>query len=162
MTDKILLGVNGLTVYVIQNESDGTISYQAFEDVFDDDQGEQKARDYLEDDTYLWKSAVESDSTTKGLDDWNDEVINVDGWRHVLGEDSIIDIDDRGYYFCEEHNFSEGSGLPVDYSDLDQTDISEEDFEQLQKALEAEDVDGVNTFFGKYPEFDVEELKRFV
>lgn len=159
---KVLLGTNSGIVYVITNCEDGTISYDQYDKVYDDDDGEERARDYLEGDTYLWKSAVENDNTTQGLDDWNDEVIKYDGWRHVLGEDNIIDIDDRGFYFCDDNDHSEGDGLPVSFDELDQTDISEEDFELLEKALENDDTKGVNEFFTKYLEFDVEELKRFV
>ena len=162
MSKKIILGASGKTVYVLSNEEDGTVSYESYTDVFDYDEGEQKAKDYLMEDTYLWKDAVQNDRTTDSLEDWTQDVINGDGWRTTLGEDSIIDIDNMDELFCDDNDFEEGAGVPVYYSDLDDTEVSQEDFEQLEKALKDENEQGVNEFFNKYPEFDVSDMKGYI
>lgn len=60
--------------------------------VLTDSEADYKARDYLEDDEYLWKQAVESGNTTEGFNDWIDSVLNMDGRGSILG----------GYDGCEE------------------------------------------------------------
>jgi hypothetical protein len=49
-----------------------------------EDDAEVRARESLEDDTYLWKEAVQADNTTLGFDDWVDYVLNMDGWASVI------------------------------------------------------------------------------
>jgi len=48
-----------------------------------EDQGEELAREYLEDGEY-WKIMVGNGSTTSGLDDWIDEVLSADGWESLV------------------------------------------------------------------------------
>lgn len=48
-----------------------------------EDEAEEEARKNLEDGE-LWKGAVEADSTTASLDDWIDDVLNMDGWESEL------------------------------------------------------------------------------
>lgn len=43
-----------------------------------------KAKEYLEDDNYLWKQAVESGNTTDSLEDWAKYVLDMDGRGSVL------------------------------------------------------------------------------
>ncbi len=43
-----------------------------------------KANEYLTDDDYLWKEAVESGNTTDGLEEWAEYVISMDGRGSVL------------------------------------------------------------------------------
>ena len=48
-----------------------------------EDQGEELAREYLEDGED-WKMAVSNGHTTSGLDDWVDEVLSMDGWENQI------------------------------------------------------------------------------
>ncbi|WP_411753331.1 hypothetical protein [Serratia sp. (in: enterobacteria)] len=66
--------------------------------VFSEETGEERAKEYLTDDKELWKQAVEHDNTEKGLEDWAEEVLNYDGWEHVLGDIIEVDIDGTTYY----------------------------------------------------------------
>jgi len=68
-----------------------TASYRG---IIDESEGEDRAKEYLEDDD-LWREAVQSDSTTLGLTDWVDEVLSVDGWQHIL------DVYELGNYYLE-------------------------------------------------------------
>jgi len=49
-----------------------------------EDEAEEEARKSLTDDPELWKMAVQSGHTEKGLDEWVKEVLASDGWAHVL------------------------------------------------------------------------------
>lgn len=64
-------------------------------------EAEQEARESLEDNDYLWKQAVEADRTTQGFDDWVDDVLNMDGWAHILcGYDGCsYELDDGKVYW---------------------------------------------------------------
>lgn len=48
-----------------------------------EDEAEREAREYLEDGE-LWKMAVEANRTTQSLCEWIDDVIDIDGWQHIL------------------------------------------------------------------------------
>ena len=60
------------------NQSDG--EYLILEDY----QADERAEEYLTDDPYLWKQAVESGNTTQGLDDWASDVLSYDGRGSLL------------------------------------------------------------------------------
>ena len=69
-------------------EGDSVITITAGEEEFTilkggEEQGEEMARDYLEDGD-LWKMAVEGDNTTSGLDDWIDDILETDGWESEI------------------------------------------------------------------------------
>jgi len=156
MKKTILLGKVDETVYTLTLE-DGNIFHTGYKDIFDYDQGRQRALEYLENDTELWKLAVANDNTTQGFDEFNEEILNIDGWEHVLGE-SVQEIDYSGYYF-DDYNLIEDTGLPYDEYDLyDDILIEREDFEKIVNSVE-----NVATIFDKYPEFDArEDLKQYV
>jgi hypothetical protein len=158
----ILLGKVDETVYILILEESGKVIHHGFNEIFDYDQGEQRAREYLEDDTEMWKQAVASDSTTQSFNDWCEEVINVDGWEHVLGE-GVHEIDYSGFYF-DDYNLIEDDGLPYDeYYYYDDILIEKEDFDKLVKAIEESNTDELRVIFGKYPEFKArEDLKQYV
>ncbi len=52
--------------------------------VLTESEADTRADEYLMDDDYLWKSAVESGNTTSGQQEWADWVINCDGRGSVL------------------------------------------------------------------------------
>ena len=60
-----------------------------------EEEGEQRAKEYLNDDTEIWKIAVEGDHTTLGFDDWAEDVLNMDGFQQVL------DVIEFGNYWLE-------------------------------------------------------------
>ena len=49
-----------------------------------EDEAEEEARRYLTDDPELWKQAVQDGQTTQSLEEWVDDVINMDGVGHIL------------------------------------------------------------------------------
>lgn len=164
MTDKtIALGRIDDKLYTLTLDKDvGMVTYDEYsDDIFDSDTGEERARDYLTDDTEMWKLAVEGDNTTKGLDDWVEEVISVDGWEHVLGSDNIHEIAWTDYY-AEEHD--DGHGLPEDdYEMYDQIIFETEDeFKELVKAVNENDKQTLEKIFNSLPELSTDTLREFV
>src|SRR5688572_33111538 len=129
----ILLGKVDETIYTLTLR-DGNVSHNGYTNIFDYDQGKERAKDYLEQDEYLWKEAVANDRTTKGLDEYNEEILDIDGWEHVLGE-GIHEIDYSGFYF-EDYNLIEDDGIPYDeYDFYDDILIEKEDFYHICNIL---------------------------
>ena len=60
--------------------------------VLTDYEADSACEDYLDDD-YMWKQAVEAGNTTSSLEDWKEDVINMDGRGSLL----------NGYDGCEEY-----------------------------------------------------------
>jgi hypothetical protein len=50
----------------------------------DEDEAEEEARDSLMQDDEFWRQAVQAGNTHKGLKEWAQEVLDVDGWAHIL------------------------------------------------------------------------------
>lgn len=108
MKKNILVGKTEREYVVIkleteQDYNDGdylSICGSTYENIFTEEEGEERAREYLEDGE-SWKMAVENDNTTEGLDDWIEHVLNVDGWRHVLGDVYYLSDIDR---YIESHS----------------------------------------------------------
>lgn len=50
-----------------------------------EEEGEQRAKEYMEDGEQ-WKMAVAAGNTTDSMEEWNESVINMDGWQSVLGD----------------------------------------------------------------------------
>ncbi len=70
--------------------------------ILTDSEADYQAREYLEDDTYNWKCAVENDNTTLSFNDWVEWVLNMDGRASILngydGSEEYEEIDGRDYY----------------------------------------------------------------
>ena len=70
--------------------------------VMTDSEADISANDYLTDDDELWKQAVQSGNTTSSLQDWADQVLNIDGRASLLngydGCEEYEDINDTTYY----------------------------------------------------------------
>ncbi|MEA1997728.1 MAG: hypothetical protein U9N61_00170 [Euryarchaeota archaeon] len=60
----------------------GAMSFEWFRD---EEEAEEEAREYLTDDPELWKMAVAAGNTTDGLEEWVEDVLNIDGWGQTLG-----------------------------------------------------------------------------
>jgi len=58
--------------------------------LFTDKDGEKRAKDMLEDGE-SWKIAVENERTTLSKEEWNEKVLNIDGWESVLGDVKYIE-----------------------------------------------------------------------
>ena len=70
------------------------LNTESFRDILTEEEGEEQAREHLEDGE-LWKMAVECDNTTSSLSDWVEEVLNIDGWEATL------DVTELGDYYLE-------------------------------------------------------------
>jgi len=68
------------------------------------DEAENEARSYLTDDPYFWQMAVENGDTVCGLEEWADEVINIDGIGHILnswdGSEYEVRVNGKYYVIC--------------------------------------------------------------
>ena len=88
---EILIGKTENSAISIKLEisEDGQFSMSGHEydltDALTESEGEQRAREYLEDGE-LWKMSVQNDNTQVGLDEWIEMVLNVDGWQEILGD----------------------------------------------------------------------------
>lgn len=97
MKRKLLVGETEDSVIVLEFEADKHLSLsgdQYDKPAFDEDEGEYRAREYLEDGE-LWKMAVEADDTILGLNDWIEFVLNTDGWEQTIGD--IFETKDGKY-----------------------------------------------------------------
>lgn len=71
-----------------------------------DDELSSIAKEYLEDEDYIWRDAVANGNTTLGLSDWIDEVINMDGFASILNSydgkynDIHLPLSDRWICIC--------------------------------------------------------------
>ncbi len=144
--------------------------------ILTDKTGKERARDYLEGDDYLWKDAVENNRTKKGFRDWNQEVLDVDGWEHVLGD--IEEIGDGLY--CQmgscgqinmDKNLEDWDTLLIDQNDLEKIIFTWDNFHLFDvKLMNGETllddykgkINEVVQIFKKYPEYEPIQLKQFV
>ncbi len=74
-----------------------TITHTTFDEIMTEGEGEERAREYLEDGE-MWKMAVESGNTTDSLEGWVDNVLNIDGWENQLDVRFFGSYDDNNYY----------------------------------------------------------------
>lgn len=91
-----------------------------------EDAGEREARERLEDGEQ-WRMAVEAGHTCAGLKDWVEEVLNLDGWQHVLDcslyPDEFNHTDGNTYHFisqaCGQHQEKELKHYLIDKENFD-------------------------------------------
>ena len=123
--DGIVLELDTTTDYNAENPH-FAISGSVYDlnDVFDEETGEDRAREYLEDGE-MWKEAVKDGYTTASLDDWTDDVLNIDSWENVIGD--VYQIDYKKGLYCissgggqidVSHNFKKWLILKVSNEDL--------------------------------------------
>jgi hypothetical protein len=147
--------------------------------VFTEDEGQQRAEEQLENDDeyeYFWREAVAAEKTTLGLEDWKQDVLDIDGWESILGDVEYID---DGLYCMN------GSGGQINIDgdvELEDYIITEKELKLINKAwnslhlfsvdqmnkyrgeLTDKEIDQMNeivNIFKKYPEFENKQLKQF-
>jgi hypothetical protein len=88
-TVKGIVGFDEHTIYQVEYNTEGNsfhvgvTEYDLFS--FTEEQGEEMARDCLVDNE-LWMDAVANGNTTLGENDWVEQVMNIDGWMHIIGD----------------------------------------------------------------------------
>ena len=88
MKCKLLVGETEDSIIELQFELCEHLSlsgHQYSKPAFTEEEGEERAREYLEDGE-LWKMCVQNDNTTLGHDDWIEHVLSIDGWMETLGD----------------------------------------------------------------------------
>lgn len=152
MKKKILVGKTFEGSYVVvelgteQDYNDGnylSICGSTYENVFTEEEGEERAREYLEDGE-SWRMAVEAEQTTDGLDDWIDVILNIDGWEQVLGDVYYLSGIDR---YIESHG-----GGQIDMH------IKPHDFEDFY--IPEDDVKVIWEIWHKYHLKDIEKTPK--
>ena len=140
----------------------------SYRDPITETEGEQKADEYLEDGD-LWKMAVESGNVRKGLQDWKEEVLSIDGWEHILG-----DIEDFGEHNEETIYLQNSSGgqHQEEINNFKNLWIEEKDLKEVYKLwdtehlkpLKKESIAIMERFFEKYKKFcsDQEALNQYL
>lgn len=100
-TVKILVGItkNNQIVYAELNlrKDYFSVTHTTLRELITEEQGEERAKEYLEDGE-SWRQAVEAEHTTQGLDDWVEDVLNIDGWEHCLDAYYFGDYEGVDYY----------------------------------------------------------------
>jgi hypothetical protein len=138
-------------------------------DAITENEGEDRARDYLEDGE-LWKDAVQHDRTTSNMEDWIEDVLNIDGWQTTLGDMNEVGIFDGEMLYVRLN----GCGAILDPAKsltCDKLLVSKEDLDIIVKSdslhckefrkMTKQDrklLDQVVAVFMKYPKFDLEQL----
>jgi len=72
--------------------------------VGDQDDAEQEAMEYLTDDPEMWQMEVEAGNTIDGLEEWAEQVINIDGVGSILnhwdGGQDDVEVNGTWYVVC--------------------------------------------------------------
>jgi hypothetical protein len=114
--------------------------------------------------------SVAGENTTSSLDDFNEEVINNDGWESVIGD--VIDIGNDFYTVCTGGGQSRDN-LKAEYEKLL---VSKEDLKIIEKAWEELHIKEFDKYteqeykllnqvievFKKYKQFETEDLGQFI
>ena len=62
-------------------------------EIYDEEKGQERQKDYVEDYDYLWKEAVANDQTTLGLEEWKEDILDQEDYTETLGDMHCIDYD---------------------------------------------------------------------
>jgi hypothetical protein len=185
MKKEILLGTDkDTTIYTIELESEQdyrdentqycSLTGSYYDKVFiTEEMGEQRAKQYLEDDNEMWKQAVANDSTTSSLEEWNQEVLSIDGWQHILGD--IYEIYDKKRGICVYASCSGGGQIQDSLKDLEQSKLTTTELKTLKTAWkklhlkefkkftnqDAKLYDKLVQIFCRLPKFEYEQLLEY-
>lgn len=137
--------------------------------ILTEEQGEERAQADLEEGE-VWRMEVAGGHTEQSLEDWVENVLNIDGWQHVLGD--VHEIKDGRYIqgssggqidmHIKPDNFEVATIPKSEIKDIwtawerfhmkSQKELSKEDKALLKRVI------GV---FGKRKEFEIEDLAKF-
>ena len=112
--------------------------------LFTEEQGEERARDYLEDGE-LWRMMVENEHTTMGLDDWVDHVLSMDGWEETLGD-------------IEEIPTKEGEWLYTQHQSGGQVNMHLKPSDFIKAFIPMSDIETIFKYWSKYHIKDLTEV----
>lgn len=174
----ILIGKTESEIITVQLEIDEkhelSMSGHSYEtDFFDEETGRERAESYLEDGE-SWKMAVEDGHTTESEQDFNESVINIDGWESVLGDVTWISKIDK-YTMLGSCGQIDMSLKPKDFK---QIEIGMQELELIFKAWKElhlktlfnkgkyskkdhQTVDQVKYIFDKMPEYEDDQLAKY-
>lgn len=117
-TVKILIGIteNNLIVYSELNLRTGyfSVTHNTLRELITEEEGEERARESLEDGE-LWRQAVEAEHTTQSLNDWVDDVLNIDGWETTLDANYFGEYEGESYYSTWDSCGASIDDFKVDY-----------------------------------------------
>jgi hypothetical protein len=174
-TKEIMIGKESEGDFItLKIDVDGdyfSVSGSTFDDdIFSFDEGLARAREDLEEGE-LWRMSVEAGTTERSLDDWVEDVLNIDGWEHVLGD--VIELGDDKYTMSSgggqidvSHKLNKWDKLVIDPKDL-KTIIKAwknnhiKNFDDIDEKGKKEIVDAVEVF-RKYKTFEDEDLNELV
>jgi len=156
-----------------KNELSMSGSDYDIDNVISESEGEQRAQEYL-DDGESWKLAVEAGDTTQSEEDFNESVLNIDGWQHVIGD--IYEIAYDKYVSLQSCGQID---MHLKATDFVETDINTEELKLIFSAWKVlhlktcfgkgkytkkdySIVDQVKAIFEKMPAFDVEQMGKYV
>lgn len=192
---KILLGLNKdneaiiLQIDTVGLEANGkdrihfSIVGDAYDmnQVLDDETGEERAKEYLSDGEQ-WRAAVEAEQTEDSLEDWNNQVINIDGWQHVIGDMEYIGFDENKNSDLYV-NFSSCGQITEHCEKMEKLEITEQDYKKImnawrklhlpeiqymndkRKRITEKKIDQINSIvdiFRSYDKYEGEQLMKYV
>ena len=133
---KKLIGETGESVVVLEFRKNRYFSvcgteYGGTQYLFTEEQGEERARDYLEDGE-LWRVCVDAEQTTQGLSEWVEDVLNMDGWMETLGDIEEIQTKE-GEWFYTQHQSGGQIDMHLKPSDFVKAFIPMSDIETIFK-----------------------------
>ena len=98
---KICLGLNEENQIVFSNlrfsKDHYAITHDTLGELITEEEGKQRARESLEEGEF-WRQAVEDKQTTDSLEDWVEQVLNIDGWESTLDASYFGEYQDEIYY----------------------------------------------------------------
>lgn len=177
--EAVTLQIDTICGYNIDENKSFSISGDIYDmkkdNLMTEEQGEERARKYLEDDVEMWKQAVANDSTTASFEDWCEHVINIDGWEQVLGEVEGIGDYNGEYYYIN----GSSSGGQIDLPDFDRfvdIKVTEDEYNSIAKAwkelhlksysklndTEVKLINKVVCIFSDHDSFNVSDLEEYL
>ena len=162
MNKEIFIGATETTLVTFEvdmNErNDFSMTGMEYErNLFTEEQGEQRARDSLEDGE-LWKMDIQAEKTTSSLDDWVEMVMNVDGWEEVVGDVSSV-----GDYYTQIESCGQ---IDMSLRPIIKPAITEADISTLLKVwkkyhlkpVSRKTQEKIANILGKYPAFELDQM----
>lgn len=147
--------------------------------IFTEAEGEQQAKEYIEDDTEQWKMEVADDQTLQSFDEWCEDRLRYDSWQEIIGDVYCIGYDkdeDLGEcYYVRSGGFGQ-IDMHMNWQTYIHYEVKKEDVLTIARAwkklhlkeftkmlpYELKLAKDVVEIFKKYPEFEgTEELIKY-